>query len=168
MDTLQWIPWREVVTFVKENYYSALFFIFIFIQEHVKDSLSTVMCFLMSYLSVDTIFILTSQYGYDFYSAAMFYEAMFFSVSIFLLGSKVGVILCITTFFGFMVNFIGYVVPNGDFYSWYKTSYGTLNVILFEILVWACIVNSRLKPFIEKINLKITTFLNKNSRRKKC
>lgn len=139
-----------------------------FIQDHVKDFLSTVMCFLMSYLSIDAIVIFSTVYGYDFYSSAMFYEAIFFFLSVFLIGSKVGVILCITTFTGFFINFIGYMTPTGDFYIWYKDSYGLLNVIMFEILVWACIVNSRLKPFIEKINLKITNYLENKSRRREC
>ncbi len=150
------------------DYYDVVFFVVIFLQEHVKDFLSTLMCFLMSYLSMLVVPYLMITYGYDFYMAAMFYEALFFFLSVFLVGSKVGVILCITTGAGFFVNFIGYLVPNGDFYQWYRSSYGALNLILFEVLVWACIANSRLKPLIEKINLKITTFLNKNSRRKEC
>ncbi len=150
------------------TYYDIVFFVVIFLQEQIKDFISTVVCFFMSFLSLYVITYGMITYGYDFYMAAMFYEALFFFLSVFLVGSKVGVILCITTGVGFFVNFIGYLVPNGDFYQWYRSSYGTLNLILFEVLVWACIANSRLKPLIEKINLKITTFLYKNSRRKEC
>ncbi len=150
------------------TYYDIVFFVVIFLQEQIKDFISTVVCFFMSFLSLYVITYGMITYGYDFYMAAMFYEALFFFLSVFLIGSKVGVILCITTGVGFFVNFIGYLVPNGDFYQWYRSSYGALNLILFEVLVWACIANSRLKPLIEKINLKITTFLNKNSRRKEC
>lgn len=148
------------------DYYDVVFFAVIFLQEHIKDFISTVVCFLMSYTSMLLIPFIMINYGYDFYSSAMFYEAIFFFLSVFLIGSKVGVILCITTFTGFFINFIGYMTPTGDFYIWYKDSYGLLNVIMFEILVWACIVNSRLKPFIEKINLKITNYLENKSRRR--
>lgn len=162
MDTLLLISedYEYLIGFIKENYYSVILFSVIFLQEHIKDLLSTVACFLMSYLSLITIKYFMTL-GYDFYTSAMFYEALFFSASIFLLGSKVGVILYITTFTGFMFNFVGSIMPEGDFYFWYKDSYGLLNIILFEVLIWGCIANSRLKPYLIKMNNNIEEYLHK-------
>lgn len=162
MDTLLSIGnnYESLIGLIKENYYSIMLFSVIFLQEHFKDLLSTVVCFLMSYLSIITIEYFTG-FGYDFYSSAMFYEAIFFSLSVFLLGSKVGVILFITTFVGFMFNFVGYIIPKEDFYLWYKDSYGLINIVMFEVLIWGCIANSRLKPHLIRMNNTIEEYLQK-------
>lgn len=142
------------------DYYDCVFFVGIFLQEHIKDSLTTVMCFLMSYLGIPAIDYL--QYlGCGFWEAGMYFEGLFFCISIFLIGTKIGWILFTVTTISFFVNFIGYLVPAGEFYMWYAEHYGVINIILFEILVWACIVNSRLKPYLEKLNNLSTDFINK-------
>ena len=131
-----------------EDYYSVVFFLLIFIQDHIKGLFSTVICFATVKLNIIATLYL-QKIGCSYYEAMMFYEAIVFAVSIFLLGCRLGVILCVTSGTAFFINFIGYLTPNGVFYQWYYSSYGVLQIILFEVLVWGCLINSRLKPYIK-------------------
>ena len=134
-----------------EDYYSVVFFLLIFMQDHLKGFLCTVTCFMM--VKLNAFFAANMQFiGFTYYESYMFYEALVFAVSIFLLGSRLGVILCVTSVTAFFINFIGYLTPNGIFYQWYYSSYGVLQIILFEVLVWGCLINSRLKPYIKDPN----------------
>lgn len=142
------------------DYYNIVFFVGMLLQEHFKDFVSTLLCFLMSVIGVPSLDYIQSL-GFGYWEAGMFFEAGFFCLSIFLIGTKIGWILFTVTTISFFVNFIGYLVPAGEFYTWYADHYGAINIILFEILVWACIVNSRLKPYLEKLNNLSTDFINK-------
>jgi len=134
-----------------EDYYSVVFFLLIFLQDHFKGFLTTLTCFVM----VKTNLAVTAylqMIGCTYYEAMMFYEAIVFAFSIFLIGCRLGVMLCVVSTISFTLNFIGYLSPNGLFYQWYYTSYNTINIVMFEILVWACLINSRLKPYLKNPN----------------
>ena len=150
------MTFQEVYSLV--DYYDCVLFVVILLQEHVKDFLSTVVCFLMSYSSQIIIPILMQQ-GYDFYSSAILYESIFFCIGIFLIGSKVGWILVMVCFGGVLFNLVGVFLSGSEFYSNYQKSYGVFNIIMFEILVWACIANSRIKPYIEEYTRKAQTYI---------
>lgn len=134
-----------------EDYYSIVFFLLIFVQDHFKGMFSTLLCFLTVKLNV-TVTLYLQSIGCSYYEAYMFYEAIVFAVSIFLLGCKLGVILCVISVTAFFFNFIGYLTPNGSFYQGYYSSYNLIQIILFEVLVWGCLINSRLKPYIKDPN----------------
>lgn len=150
---------QEVFNFIDFSYYNCVLFIVMFLQEQVKDFLSTVVCFLMSLLGAFCITYINS-YGFTFYEAAMLYEALVASSCIVLglISCKTGLIVFTVSCVSFFVNFVGYWLPNGEFYFWYKSSYGYINIILFEVLVWSCIANSRLKPHIEKLQKYIQNY----------
>ena len=140
-----------------EDYYASIFFLLIFLQDQFKGFITTVVCLIMAKSSAFGIAYLQSV-GCSFYEACMFYEAIVFSVSIFLIGCRVGVILCVVSVISFFLNFVGYLLPEqGSFYQWYYHGYGFLNIILFEVLVWTCLINSRVKPYILKINMSRRT-----------
>lgn len=139
-----------------EDYYSTVFFLLLFLQDQFKGFMTTLVCFVM--VKASTLGVVYLQMiGCTYYEACMFYEAIVFSCSIFLLGCRVGGVLCIVSGVAFFFNFIGYLAPNGDFYKWYYSSYSTVNVILFEVLVWTCLINSRVKPYLLKINMSRRT-----------
>ena len=148
---------QEAYSYLNFDYYNCVLFLVLFLQEHVKDFISTLVCFLMSTLSV-LLADLIIQQGFTFFEAVMLYEAgiAFSCVLLGLLGCRIGLILFTVSCTAFFINFVGYCIPDGELYQLYKQSYGYLNVILFEILVWACIVNSRLKPYIEEYITKLT------------
>lgn len=130
-----------------EEYYSFVFFLLIFLQDHLKGFLSTIVCFLM--VKLNTIGAAYLQMlGCSYYEAYMFYEAIVFAVSIFLLGCRLGVILCIVSAISFFVNAVGAFMYDTDFYQWYYQSYSIINIAMFELLVWVCLINSRLNPYI--------------------
>lgn len=147
---------QEVLSYIDFNYYNCVLFAILFLQEHVKDFLSTLVCFLMSVTSVLAINYLSLK-GFTFYEAAMFYEAgiAFSCIMLCLLTCRTGLIVFTVSCVGFFVNFVGYWIPNGEFYSYYQQSYGFIQIILFEVLVWGCIANSRLKPYITKWNKQL-------------
>lgn len=139
------------------DYYNTVFFVALLLQEHIKDFLSTLVCFFMS--SCGSLIINFYQtLGCTYWEAAMFFEASLFCVSIFLIGTRLGWFLFFITFTAFIINFVGYLTPSGGFYEWYKSSYGLINILMFEILFWACIVNSKLKTPIQNLNTKIKRF----------
>ena len=142
------------------DYYDVVFLIALFLQEHFKDFLSTLVCFFMSAFG-KTVILLYQSWGLSYWESTMFFEATLFFLSIFLIGTRIGWILFFVTLTAFFVNFVGYWMPKGEFYVWYAEHYGVMNIIMFEVLVWACIVNSRLRPYLEKLNQQSTEFLNK-------
>ena len=134
------------------EYYDVVFFIALLLQEHIKDFLSTLVCFFMSTCGALVIQFYQSL-GCNYWEAAMFFEASLFCVSIFLIGTKLGWILFFVTTTSFFVNFGGYLMPSGSFYNWYQENYGFVNTIMFEILFWGCLVNSKLKPLLDKVDM---------------
>lgn len=151
------------------GYYDCVLFIGILLQEQFKDFVSTVLCFLMSYSNQIIIPSLQAYFYtidpstpvYDFYLSAIIYEMFFFSVGVLLINSKIGWVLMLVSFISAVVNMVGIFLTDSEFYTWYQKSYGVMNIIMFEVLVWACIVNSRLRPYLEKLNQQSTEFLNK-------
>ena len=121
---------QEVFNFIDFNYYNCVLFVVMFLQEHVKDFLSTVVCFLMSLVGALCIEFIRTK-GFTFYEAAMFYEAgiAFSCILLCLLTCRTGLILFTVSCVGFFVNFIGYWIPNGEFYSYYQQSYGFIQII---------------------------------------
>lgn len=155
------MSFQEAYSYLDINYYNTVLFIIIFLQEQVKDFVSTVVCFFMSVFGALCIKHLQAI-GCTFYEATMFYEAivMFSCILFWIIKSRIGFIVFIVSIISFFINFIGYLTPNGQFYTWYYSCYGYLNIIMFEILVWVCIINSRLKPYINRFISYIDDIIN--------
>lgn len=135
-----------------EDYYASIFFLLIFLQDQFKGFLTTIVCLIITKVNILGVVYL-QDLGFTFYESCMFYEALVFMLSIYLIGCRIGVILCLVSVFSFFLNFIGYLIQeHNNFYIWYYQSYGILNIILFEVLVWGCLINSRLKPYIKDPN----------------
>lgn len=128
-----------------QEYYSIVFLVLMFAQEHLKGMLATLLCFLVVTTNTWATIYLESL-GYTYYEAYMFYEAIVFSFSMFILNHKIGVVLCLVSFVSFVLNTGGYLLPNTAFYRWYYSNYGLLNTLLLEMLVFACITSSKIKP----------------------
>lgn len=147
------------------GYYEVVFFVLIFAQEHVKDFISTLSCLLMSFLSEAIPLYFITEYNCSYYEAVMFFEAMVFFFSVLIIGSSIGVMLAITSCISFFVNFIGYWIPFHEFYVYYRDTYIFWNILVFEILVWCCLLNSRFAPNIKKMDSllknKIDTYIKK-------
>ena len=145
------------------GYYEVVFFVLIFAQEHVKDFISTLSCLLMSFLSEAIPLYFITKYNCSYYEAVMFFEALVFFFSVLIIGSSIGVMLAITSCISFFVNFIGYWIPLHEFYVYYRDTYIFWNILVFEILVWCCLLNSRFAPSIKKMDTfvknKVDTYI---------
>ncbi len=143
------------------GYYEIIFFVLLFAQEHFKDFVSTICCLLMSYLSESVPLYFMVNYDCTYYEAVMFYEAIVYCFSIMILGSRIGVMLCWVSSISFFVNAVGCFMPLHSFYVYYKETYVFWNVLMFEILVWTCLINSKWKPHIVKFDKSIKQKIDK-------
>lgn len=137
-----------------EIYYTLIFLILAFLQDEVKGTLSSAVCCIMSLFST---FFIDEAYamGMGFFETALAYDFLFFVVGVFLIGSRAGHILIGVSLISFLFNTLSWV-----FYSEYKPFiqdyYGTVNIILFEILLYGHVTTTKIYPWI-KTKSKIVT-----------
>ena len=144
-----------------QEYYSIMFLVLMFAQEHMKGVLATLVCFIV--VTTNTwVTIYIESLGYTYYEAYMFYEAIVFSFSIFILNHKIGVVLCIVSFIAFTLNTGGYLLPETKFYRWYYEHYKLVNGLLLESLIVVCITSSKIRPVLNKLNDKLLNLKGKS------
>ena len=129
------------------EYYTLLFILFAFIQDEVKGVLSSLICFLMIYFYQPFDDLMLSL-GYGFFVRAMLFDAIFIVVSLFILGSRVGNTLFAVMCFSAIFNFVGYILPYGNMYSYFKDSYRFINVLMFEVLLYVSFTSTIVYPWL--------------------
>lgn len=137
-----------------EIYYTLIFLILALLQDEIKGVVSSLICCSMV-LMYEVFLSFSQQMGVGFFETALAYDFLFFVVGVFLIGSRAGHILIGVSLISFLFNTLSWV-----FYSEYKPFiqdyYGTVNIILFEILLYGHVTTTKIYPWI-KTKSKIVT-----------
>lgn len=137
-----------------DYYYMSVFIILALLQDEVKGFISSLICSSMMFLA-DTFFKVSATAGATFFEAALMYDGIFFVAGILLIGSRVGMILIGVTTLSIIFNLICWLNYE-DHYRFIQDYYGTVNIILFEILLYGHVTTTKIYPWI-KTKSKIVT-----------
>lgn len=131
------------------TYYEYAFLFLLLLQEDFKGLLGTFLCATIVWLDAPFFEIMSSQ-GFLFYEVALFYDAIYFAVGIYLLHTFIGKCLVVSTFLSIITNLIGATLPPSDLYNWYVDNYNLFNIFYLEILVYCCFTSTILYPYLKR------------------
>ena len=135
-----------------EYYYGVMFLIIALLQEQVEGFIITASCAVVGFFNQEILAVMIED-GYNFFIAAALIDFALILVSISMIGSKLGVIIfsaCVISFSLNMLCYSSFTTAN-DLYSFIKPYYPTINLILFEAILYTCIAHSRLVPWVKKL-----------------
>lgn len=130
-------------------YYEILFFVLLWVQDELKGFVATSFCLVMT-LTNKLIIPPLSEYLGNFYEAALVVDFIFFCISFFIISTAIGWILMITMFVSIVFNIIPFIITSDTVYNFYIKLYPVVNVLLFEVLVWACVTTTVIYPYLKR------------------
>lgn len=127
-------------------YYGIGFLLLAFVQEHVEGFLVSITCSLVGFFSNILILSLKAD-GINLYLAAGLLDLGLFFIFLSLIGTTVGVIASAACFLSLIFNLACYtsLFKSPEIYALMKSYYGVVNIIIFEILLYSCLINSKAK-----------------------
>jgi len=137
-----------------DYYYAFVFIILALLQEEVKGFLSSLVCSSMMFMA-ESFFRFSNSIGMSFFETALLYDGVFFVIGLFIVSSRVGLVLISVTSISIIFNTICWTVYT-EHSSFIQDYYGTVNIILFEILLYGHVTTTKIYPWI-KTKSKIVT-----------
>lgn len=128
------------------TYHEYIFFVLLWIQDEIEGFITTFFCFIMllanNYVSV----YLSGKLNLNYYESLLFVDFVFFCLSFSLLSYKWGWIIVATMTLSFLLNLLPLVVDMGEYYSFFRTLYPAVNILLLEVLVGICFLQTIVYP----------------------
>ena len=141
-----------------EYYYGIVFVIVAIFQEQVEGFIASLTCSIVGFLGNSLTMYLVSE-GYNFYYAVMLLDLGMIIIAVNILNHRVGVILFIASTISVLLNvFMGLNFTNvsSTVYDIIKPYYTIMNIIIFEILLYVCLIHSKIYPWVKNYITKLT------------
>ena len=128
-----------------EYYYHIIFMFLFFLQEELEGYFATVICLVMTF-TTDYLIKYLNVEGFTYFESAALTEGVLLLFAAIILHHKLGKILALGATISFLSNilFVVGVFRVGDQYDQYF--YKGFNLILFEVLIWFCFINTTIYP----------------------
>lgn len=145
-----------------EYYYCAVFIVLAIFQEKIEGFVVSMTCGIMAVFG-ETFINYIMSLGFQQYLANSTLDLVFIFIGISLITTRLGLVLTITCTISFVINIFYQltITTSSKAYPLIYPYYTTLNVILFEILLYACLVHSKVIPYLTKKYPKYFGFLRK-------
>lgn len=145
-----------------EIYYALIFFFLALLQDEIKGVISSILCFLMIAFSKEFIRA-GNEIGFTFFETVLAYDFIFFTIGIFLIGSKAGSFLIWISVISFLFNTLVWIAYT-DYKNIVDSYYGIANIILFEILLYGHFTSTRVYPYIKSKFVKLEKCISEKLR----
>ena len=143
-----------------ETYHFLIFTCLLFLQEGMEGFQTTVICWLLVFID-SLLFKGVSSLGFNFYETAGLVDLVFILVTCALYSCHNNLKIITVFVVSMIINVVMLQLPTNTSYnntlSWYKG----VNIILFELLIWYCIITSRLYPYLKKLSYWVNNKLDK-------
>lgn len=133
-------------------YYGIFFLVAAFLQQQLEGFVTAFSCSVIAFFGEQAIRYLVIE-GFHLFMAAGVLDLILLFIACSFIKTKIGTILFFTSFLSCMVNVLFYCSysPSGlQFYHDIRPYYSTINALLFEVLLYTCLVQSRLYPLLKK------------------
>lgn len=140
-----------------ELYYGIMFLVVAFFQEHMEGMLVSVACSVVGFTSTALVGHMVST-GIGYYTAVMYLDLGLIIVAVNALNTPTGKLAFVASTVSLVINVIYgnyYTAISSDMYELIKPYYTTINIIIFEVLLYACLFHSKFTPWAkDKYNSK--------------
>ena len=143
-----------------ETYHFIIFTILLFLQEEMEGFLTTLICWFI--IIADTVvFKFFTFAGFNFYESVILLDVTFILITIFsyTIHKSNGLLLVMVV--SFFINYYMYQLTDTTVYKDFIPVYKSINIILFECLVWCCIGKSAIKPYLDKLTVTVQSAVDK-------
>lgn len=132
-----------------EYYYCLIFIVLAIFQEQVEGFVVSITCSILAVFSESLINHLMTL-GFEQYLASSALDVALIFIGLSLITSKIGFILAMTCTLSFGLNIFYHVTVTTSYqaYPLIFPLYSTLNIILFEVLMYACLIHSKVFPYL--------------------
>lgn len=134
-----------------EIYYGIMFLLVAFFQEHVEGTLISVACSIVGFTNTALVNYMISA-GVGHYTAVMYLDIGLLIIAVNALSTPTGRLVFIAAMVSVVVNVIYgnyYTAISPDIYELIKPYYTTINIIIFEVLLYACLFHSKFIPWVK-------------------
>ena len=134
-----------------EYYYGIMFIVIAAFQEHVEGFVVSLTCSIVGFLSSYLTLYLVAQ-DYNFYYAVMLIDLGMVIVAVNVLSHKIGKVLFIASTLSLLFNifmWFNFTPATALVYNTVKPFYTTINIIIFEILLYSCLLQSKIYPWVK-------------------
>ena len=134
-----------------EYYYGIVFIIVAIFQEHIEGFVVSLTCSIVGFAGNYLTLYLVSK-DYNFYYAIMLIDLGLVLVAVNILSCKLGKILFVAATLSLLFNtfmWLNFSPATALVYNTIKPFYTTINVIIFEILLYSCILQSKIYPWVK-------------------
>lgn len=139
-----------------EYYYGIAFLLLALLQDHIEGFVVSISCSVVAFFSEVLLLSLVSQ-GFNIFMSTALLDVMLIFVSLTVIDFKLGKILLVTCVLSFFINIFyltAYNPNTKDLYNLIKPYYHSMNIIIFEILLYSCLINSKARVIGEWISKK--------------
>ena len=139
-----------------EYYYGIAFLSLALLQHHIEGFVVSISCSVVAFFSEVLLLSLVSQ-GFNIFMSTALLDVMLIFVSLTVIDFKLGKILLVTCVLSFFINIFyltAYNPNTKDLYNLIKPYYHSMNIIIFEILLYSCLINSKARVIGEWISKK--------------
>lgn len=153
-----------------EYYYGIAFLLLAFLQDHAEGFVVSISCSVVAFFSELLLLSLISQ-GFNIFMSTALLDVMLIFISLTVVDFKLGKILLVTCVLSFFINIFyltAYTPDTKQFYNMIKPYYHSLNIIIFEILLYSCLINSKARIWGQKILTKFGYYKLKARYESKC
>lgn len=128
------------------TYHEYIFFVLLWVQDEIEGFITTFFCFIMLLANNYASTYLEGWLGLNYYEALLIVDFIFFCLSFTLLSYKWGTIIVTTMTLSFILNLLPLIVDMGEYYNFFRTLYPAVNILLLEVLVGICFLQTIIYP----------------------
>ena len=133
------------------TYHFIMFTVLLFVQEEMEGFQTTIICWLLIFVD-SLLFKWVSSLGFNFYETLIIIDLVFILLTSSLYGCHKNLKILLVFVISLFLNLGMLQVTDEGQYTKILSWYESVNLILFEILVWSCLITSKIKPSLFRIN----------------
>ncbi len=142
------------------TYHFIMFTVLLFVQEEMEGFQTTIICWLLIFVD-SLLFKWVSSLGFNFYETLIIIDLVFILLTSSLYGCHKNLKILLVFVISLFLNLGMLQVTDEGQYTKILSWYESVNLILFEILVWSCIITSKIHPYLLRINSWVDSKLSK-------
>lgn len=138
-----------------EYYYGIMFIVVAIFQEQIEGFVVSLTCSIVGFVSSALIGDLVTS-GYNFFYASVLVDVFMMIIAVNVLSHTIGKVLLIASLLSLLFNLFmwhNFKIDTAHIYDIIKPFYGIVNIIIFEILLYTCILHSKIYPWV-KVRIK--------------
>ncbi len=143
-----------------ETYHFIMFTVLLFVQEEMEGFQTTIICWLLIFVD-SLLFKWVSYLGFNFYETVIIIDLVFILLTSSLYGCHKNLKILLIFVISLFLNLGMLQVTDEGQYTEILSWYEGINLILFEMLVWSCMITSKIHPYLLRINSWVDSKLSK-------